>query len=87
MQNYILLDLETKNPGNVMLFPDDTSAIRAVKTALRKPESVYAQFPDKFQLVSLGRLQFDTENTPYSHYYYTDNRSISANLTSFMEDK
>lgn len=82
MKNYILKDLETGNPGLVMQFPDDTSAIRAVKTALRKPESIYAQFPDKFQLVCIGEMQL-SEYT----YVMTENRQIAFDLTSFLEVK
>lgn len=61
MRNYALVDLERKDPGLLMQFPDDIAAKRAVKATLREGKTTFALFPKKFALVYVGFLEV-TEN-------------------------
>jgi len=56
MRYYMLKDIEVEKPQLLLHFEDDVQAKRAVQTALREPKSVYAQFPEKFVLLFVGKM-------------------------------
>jgi len=85
LQNYTILDLETGYPGLIMELRDDTAAIRTARIIMSREGSHYAAFPEKFQLIRLGELVFNPEDTPKACWFFSENTPIGENLAVLKE--
>jgi len=55
-QYFCIFDNETNVAHSLLPFDTEVEAKRAVVAALRKPETVYAQFPEKFSFWYVGYM-------------------------------
>jgi len=81
MQYYLIVDLETGNPGLPMEIRDDTAAIRTARIIMSREGSHYAAFPEKFQLIRLGELKLNNQEM----WSFDRNSSIGENLAAHKE--
>jgi len=76
-QYFVILDNETLVAHNLLSFETEVEAKRAVVSALRKPETIYAQFPEKFSFWYVGYMQ--------GMDFRPDSRQLHSTLTSLLE--